>query len=750
MQGAGLLTAPQGAMLQAPLGEIIPRIGSGSVRNRSPVTPWPPLRACDTTKGLGGWQPLIYFPGDAGQIIMVSIWNGIEAADVLPVIGAITSLLSGLVQVFWPPNGPDVSTLISSAISSTVKTQLQGTLDGLKESLTNFNKLVLNWQTDCANYGTNSSTCGNDAVNVGKAWQSMFVNSFPVWEPQFRLSGYEVELLPLYAQYMNLYLAFLREGAVAANYWWTPGSALAGLPAEAIQAALNESDTRRFIGYVKATYEMGLNQQPQATDMATWTTRNRYIREMTLNVLDFKEMWKYLDPGAYPNGFPGFKLTRMIYSDPLGDTRDTPFPTPDYADGPLQNLTVFTDRDPFVPWHFIKGFQFTGGPTSGPAVTSPIMGAPPVSGTVRTDLDVRPGSTRGPIVTAQGWMRYLTVNIYDRPVLATLELIFANGSAQTFSAKDVNYNCFGCPAGIWRSIHYEDQVVASVMATGELIGTTRWANMIVFGFRYPDSYYPSGEAINAGTGRCMTAPSTSGGVVDSPCTSTADKFWTYYSPFRELRVWGGTQCLEAPSTVAGTQLKTRPCNHGSSQQWTLNPSAGGGTITGVQSGLVVGSSGGLIQLQNNTGAANQKWKTFNHVQGPVHAVGAGKCLGVSSLSNGTPVQIYTCNGLTPTQTWVYSPSMQTLSFPGWKQCLTAVGTTMGSRVEINGCTGEASQQWREDATTRAITHVQSGLVLDVLGGKTADGSPVGLMCLAGPNCWGPLSSSEQQWTWPMN
>jgi hypothetical protein len=115
---------------------------------------------------------------------------------------------------------------------------------------------------------------------------------------QFRLKGHELELLPFYAQYMNLYLAFLREGALLVQGW----------PA---QSALGQI------------------------------------------------------PGSHR-----FKQIRTILSDPIGKSDHTRT-DPDNADGPLQHVTIWTEDNPSKDWRFIDGVQFTGGPTSGPAVTSP-------------------------------------------------------------------------------------------------------------------------------------------------------------------------------------------------------------------------------------------------------------------------------------------------------------------------------------------------------------------------------------------
>ena len=129
------------------------------------------------------------------------------------------------------------------------------------------------------------------------------------------------------------------------------------------------------------------------------------------------------------------------------------------------------------------------------------------------------------------------------------------------------------------------------------------------------------------------------------------------------------------------------------------------------------------------------------VTGPIHAVGAGKCLDDpnGTTTAGTQQQIYTCNGLAP-QNWTHTSSgTVTVTNNGTTDCLDAngQGTTAGTKVIIWPCNGQANQQWtfNSDGT---ITGVQSGLCLDVTGASTADGALVEL--------WTCNGGSNQQWT----
>jgi len=127
--------------------------------------------------------------------------------------------------------------------------------------------------------------------------------------------------------------------------------------------------------------------------------------------------------------------------------------------------------------------------------------------------------------------------------------------------------------------------------------------------------------------------------------------------------------------------------------------------------------------------------------GPLHAVGAGKCLDVpnSTTTLGTQLQIRGCTGQ-PNQTWTKTSSNQlTVALGGTTLCLDAYGqgTTAGTKVATWSCNGQTNQQWtvNSDGT---IIGAQSGLCLDVTGASTADGALAEL--------WTCNGQSNQQWT----
>ena len=132
--------------------------------------------------------------------------------------------------------------------------------------------------------------------------------------------------------------------------------------------------------------------------------------------------------------------------------------------------------------------------------------------------------------------------------------------------------------------------------------------------------------------------------------------------------------------------------------------------------------------------------TANTDTGPVHAVGAGKCLDVPNASTtpGVQLQIWDCSGLA-NQTWTLTAAGQLTVFSGASQlCLDAFAnqTTPGTKVETWTCNGGTNQQWRVNANG-TITGVQSGLCLDVVGASTVDGALIQL--------WTCNGGSNQQW-----
>ncbi len=144
-------------------------------------------------------------------------------------------------------------------------------------------------------------------------------------------------------------------------------------------------------------------------------------------------------------------------------------------------------------------------------------------------------------------------------------------------------------------------------------------------------------------------------------------------------------------------------------------------------------------VQANIVAAAYGTGGSNTGTGPVHAVGAGKCLAAPNSAQGTQLQIAGCASQAG-QTWTRTADGRlTATLGGATLCLDASGqgTSAGTKVVTWPCNGQANQQWTVNANG-TVTGVQSGLCLDVTGASTADGAPVEL--------WTCNGGSNQQWT----
>jgi hypothetical protein len=116
----------------------------------------------------------------------------------------------------------------------------------------------------------------------------------------------------------------------------------------------------------------------------------------------------------------------------------------------------------------------------------------------------------------------------------------------------------------------------------------------------------------------------------------------------------------------------------------------------------------------------------------------GLCLDVRSASSadGTPVQVYTCNG-TNAQQWTVE-SNGTIQALG--KCLDVIGagTTNGTRVDLYTCNGTGAQSWQAQSNGELV-NTNSGLCLDDTG-FGASGTQVQI--------WACTGAANQQWNLP--
>ncbi|MER6983384.1 lectin [Streptomyces carpinensis] len=116
---------------------------------------------------------------------------------------------------------------------------------------------------------------------------------------------------------------------------------------------------------------------------------------------------------------------------------------------------------------------------------------------------------------------------------------------------------------------------------------------------------------------------------------------------------------------------------------------------------------------------------------------AGKCVDVAGANsaNGTPVQLYDCNG-TAAQQWTFA-SDGTLRALGKCLDVTDNGTADGSTVQLWDCTGGPNQKWVL-SSAHDIVNPQANKCLDVTGNNSANGTRLQI--------WTCTGGANQKWT----
>ncbi|HEY3611760.1 MAG TPA: glycoside hydrolase family 3 C-terminal domain-containing protein [Pseudonocardiaceae bacterium] len=219
-------------------------------------------------------------------------------------------------------------------------------------------------------------------------------------------------------------------------------------------------------------------------------------------------------------------------------------------------------------------------------------------------------------------------------------------------------------------------------------------------------------------------------------------------------------------TVASPQGMSSPVGMSASLPITATDSAGGQTMSwtasGLPAGLSINASSGVISgtastagtstvtvmATDGTGAtgttsfvwtASTPSATAPPGSGAVIAgVGANLCLDVraASSADGTPVQIFTCNG-TVAQSWTVSGG--TLQALGKCLDVTAAGTANGTKVQLFTCNGTGAQAWQPQSNG-SLLNPTSGRCLDDPGATTTSGTQLQI--------WDCNGTNAQSWTLP--
>jgi len=218
--------------------------------------------------------------------------------------------------------------------------------------------------------------------------------------------------------------------------------------------------------------------------------------------------------------------------------------------------------------------------------------------------------------------------------------------------------------------------------------------------------------------------------------------WAGYAPvdlggatsFRARVVSGGPGGQLQVRTGSATGAVLGSVNVGNTGSWDTYADVTG-TLSGVPSGssplflTFTGTGTGLFDVDDVTFL-----KSAGGV-GPVHGR-AGKCLDIRGAvtADGTPVQLYTCNG-TAAQSWTVTPTAPS-TFKALGRCLdvSGGGTADGTAVQLWTCNGTGAQNWvpQTDGTLR---NPASAKCLAVAGTGSADSTVVQLRTCDPTQTW---------------
>ncbi|GAB4022196.1 insecticidal delta-endotoxin Cry8Ea1 family protein [Spirosoma koreense] len=397
--------------------------------------------------GGGNHPPLLTYTVDWNDDAKTMVASAIE---MVPVAG---DLLGGLVEILWPSTQEDVwgeiksqvEALVNQQIAAAVYTQVSEDLQGLSNSLTIYQNELKEGTT-------------GEILNQWMITKNLFVAALP----HFQSQGNQVPLLPLFGQFVNLYLGILRDG-VANGLSWGRTAADHQQDITDLKNAITTS-----VNYTTTTYNNGRSALLQKTKadshhIEPFKTVNIYDRQMSQTVLVFMDMWPYFDVDKYPNGTK-VVYSREIYSDPYGTADDSgPIVLPSAPTQSPSNITVWG-------WDRIDAVQVTypagGGP--GGVTTTPRMGdqnggsnQPPYGGS----FNLSPQSI------AAGRVTYGSI-------VNSMQFIYGDQTSTPMMGGNAGW---GSNDTGW--VGYSDTFLSSVHINGvsSYYGS---ADLVVFGFQY--------------------------------------------------------------------------------------------------------------------------------------------------------------------------------------------------------------------------------------------------------------------------
>ncbi|EJR94916.1 insecticidal delta-endotoxin Cry8Ea1 family protein [Bacillus mycoides] len=258
-----------------------------------------------------------------------------------PTLGAAAGVISSIFGFLWKRFGTDpqaqwkqfmdaVEYLVNQKITDAVRSKAVSELEGVQRALELYQEAANAWNMN------------PDDAAVKERIRRQYTATNTVIEyamPSFRVGGFEVPLLTVYAQAANLHLLLLRDAVkFGAGWGFSP------IEVEDNYTRL-QARTAEYTNHCTNTYDKGLKQAydlaPNPTDYnkypylnpyskdpiygkyyttpVDWNLFNDFRRDMTLMVLDIVAVWPTYNPRLYNNPYGvQIELSREVYSTVYG------------------------------------------------------------------------------------------------------------------------------------------------------------------------------------------------------------------------------------------------------------------------------------------------------------------------------------------------------------------------------------------------------------------------------------------------
>jgi len=372
----------------------------------------------------------------------------------VPYVGHI---LSDLVPTLWPSADNSVWWEVEKQVAALIDQEIsQEVYDNVDLILTGLSDTMNNW---------NDAVATNDVSYIQSNWASIR-NIFTTDLPQFQAPGYEILLLPLFAQAVNLYLSLMRDGAIGAVSWgWSQDTQ------NTIISELSEA-IPPYVSYAKQYFEEGVQKVTKQaptdhSDCQPFAYINSYVRQLTLTVSDYAQLWPFFDISHYPNGITVY-LGREIYSDPVGTTTNSGnIVLPGSPNKPPDIITVWA-------WDRIDAVQLTYPSGQGPgAVTTTARMGDSDGGSDQSGHGGVFQVQNNPVVLAEG---------HAGDILNAFSFQFQDGTSSGH---------MGGTGGTGFAFSYDNHILSSIHINGvsDYYGS---ADCAVFGFKYQEPTNVSG------------------------------------------------------------------------------------------------------------------------------------------------------------------------------------------------------------------------------------------------------------------